>query len=349
MTLANLDQYLTIPAVPTVPSSLPPSGPAGGDLAGTFPNPTLAVIGSATGPIGDATHVAAVTIDAKGRVTALTSVAITYPAAGNLTGPITSVGLATSVASQTGTGSTFAMSASPTFTGVVTAPSFTSTIATGTAPFTVTSTTVVPNLNSSMWGGFTITGPGVTNRMVTFNSATNLIATAQFLTGNLTCNVGQIGSTWTGVVIAGVQTSLAALAGQVREVLTGTPTTTYTNFAVTATYQNVAGTLALTAGDWLITAIVTFSSNTATLGGSAEFGLSSTTGALTGTTPLNVEGLSIAYVPAGLFTLVSVFQTETINIRYQVATATNVFFVGKVSFSGTAPQYTASLTATRVG
>lgn len=38
----------------------------------------------------------------------------------NLTGPITSVGNATSIASQTGTGTTFAMSASPAFTGTVT-------------------------------------------------------------------------------------------------------------------------------------------------------------------------------------------------------------------------------------
>ena len=36
---------------------------------------------------------------------------------------------------------------SPTFTGIVTAPSFTSTVATGTAPFIVTSTTVVANLS----------------------------------------------------------------------------------------------------------------------------------------------------------------------------------------------------------
>lgn len=36
----------------------------------------------ATGPIGDATHVAAVTIDAKGRVTALSSVAIALPPSG---------------------------------------------------------------------------------------------------------------------------------------------------------------------------------------------------------------------------------------------------------------------------
>jgi hypothetical protein len=37
----------------------------------------------------------------------------------NLTGPITSAGAATAVAAQTGTGSVFAMSASPTFTGTV--------------------------------------------------------------------------------------------------------------------------------------------------------------------------------------------------------------------------------------
>jgi len=40
----------------------------------------------------------------------------------NLTGPITSVGNATSIASQTGTGTTFVMSASPVLTGTPTAP-----------------------------------------------------------------------------------------------------------------------------------------------------------------------------------------------------------------------------------
>lgn len=54
----------------------PPSGPAGGDLAGTYPNPTLGTILTAGGPTGDATHTPVVTWDAKGRLTAVSSAAI---------------------------------------------------------------------------------------------------------------------------------------------------------------------------------------------------------------------------------------------------------------------------------
>lgn len=69
---------------PRLSDSRPPTGAAGGDLTGTYPNPTLAAAGGgAAGPIGDATHVAVVTVDAKGRITALSSVAISgVPPAG---------------------------------------------------------------------------------------------------------------------------------------------------------------------------------------------------------------------------------------------------------------------------
>lgn len=72
-----------------------PSGPAGGDLAGMYPNPTLAAIGGgAIGPLGSTTRSAVVTRDAKGRVTALTDAPIAFPtslppsgsAGGDLTG-----------------------------------------------------------------------------------------------------------------------------------------------------------------------------------------------------------------------------------------------------------------------
>ena len=72
-----------------IPTSLPPSGSAGGDLTGSYPNPSLAAAGGgAAGPIGSATVTPIVTVDAKGRVTALSS-ATTVPtnaAGGDLTG-----------------------------------------------------------------------------------------------------------------------------------------------------------------------------------------------------------------------------------------------------------------------
>ena len=67
---------------------------AGGDLTGTYPNPTLVNTGpGATGPIGSATVAPIITIDAQGRITALSSAAITgvTPAAHQLDGALHTV------------------------------------------------------------------------------------------------------------------------------------------------------------------------------------------------------------------------------------------------------------------
>lgn len=53
----------------------PPSGAAGGDLDGTYPNPDLAPSGVIAGVYGAATAVPVLTIDVKGRVTAASTVA----------------------------------------------------------------------------------------------------------------------------------------------------------------------------------------------------------------------------------------------------------------------------------
>jgi hypothetical protein len=85
--------------VSTVTGSGSPSGAAGGDLAGTYPNPTLATSGVAAGTYGDGTHVPVVTVDVKGRVTTMGVATLTpAPASfGTITGTATYAQLPTEV------------------------------------------------------------------------------------------------------------------------------------------------------------------------------------------------------------------------------------------------------------
>jgi hypothetical protein len=112
----------------------------------------------------------------------------------NLTGPITSIGNATSIASQTGTGSTFVMDTSPTLVtpvlGAATGTSLsvsgqlTSTVATGTAPLVVTSTTPVANLSIGGNAATATTATNATNTAITDDAATATAVYPTFVTGN---------------------------------------------------------------------------------------------------------------------------------------------------------------------
>jgi hypothetical protein len=203
-----------------------PVGTAGGDLTGSYPNPDLAAITTAATE-GSGTQIPVISVDAKGRVTSLSSVAASAPANAitALTGDVTATGPGSAAASlaaittaQTDIGSSTTVPViSVDAKGRVTALS--SAPISGSAGGTVTSITAGTGLS-----GGTITGSGTI--------AIADVTTAQTAVGDsttipvITVNAqGQITALTTAAAAGGVQLSDTAPANLAASAAVGTGTT----------------------------------------------------------------------------------------------------------------------------
>jgi hypothetical protein len=87
-TVAAIGAGLSAAGGTLVATGSPPTGPAGGNLNGTYPNPTLVNSGVTPGTYGSGALSPQLFIDATGRVTSASNIAIA-PAASSLTGTLT--------------------------------------------------------------------------------------------------------------------------------------------------------------------------------------------------------------------------------------------------------------------
>ena len=175
--VANLGSSVTITAAP--------SGTAGGDLTGSYPNPTLNTSGVTAGTYGNATTVAQVTVDAKGRVTTAANVIISIPS-----GQVTGLGTmatqnANAVAITGGTINSVAHSG-----GTFATANITSVAATFPNSYLTNSSATIGNTVVTL--GSTVSAIGnLTLNNVTINGGTsNIPSTGNVTIGNTTVGLG---------------------------------------------------------------------------------------------------------------------------------------------------------------
>ena len=175
--VANLGSSVTITAAP--------SGTAGGDLTGSYPNPTLNTSGVTAGIYGNATTVAQVTVDAKGRATTAANVIISIPS-----GQVTGLGTmatqnANAVAITGGTINSVAHSG-----GTFASANITSVAATFPNSYLTNSSATIGNTVVTL--GSTVSAIGnLTLNNVTINGGTsNIPSTGNVTIGNTTVGLG---------------------------------------------------------------------------------------------------------------------------------------------------------------
>lgn len=189
-------------------------------------------------------------------------------------------------------------------------------------------------------------GAGVPVTISDTTEATTVSAASTIVVGGLGVAkrsfLGTIGATFSGNVEAGVQNATAVAAGQVGEVIVSN-VSTYTNYTTTATIQQVTS-IALTAGDWMEYATVTYFGNAATNAADGEFVsyLCDTTASATGA----VEGETLVYQDQPITG--SLHRTVTMSLHENIGAAKTKFLNSKCAFTVGNPQFVCSLKAVRI-
>ncbi len=201
------------------------------------------------------------------------------------------------------------------------------------------------NLNGGALTAAAITGTGVASFSGTTEASA--VGTANVVnSGGLGVAkrsfLGTIGSTFKGNVDAGVQDATAAVAGQVGEVIASV-VSTYTNYTTTATKQQLTS-IALTPGDWVIFASITYYGNSATNATDGEFTnyLCDTTASATGA----VEGETIAYGDQPVTG--TLHRTVTTIYHENISASKTKYLNGQAAFTLGNPQFVCSLKAVRI-
>jgi len=216
------------------------------------------------------------------------------------------------------------------FPGSVTAPSFVSNVATGTAPFTVTSTTQVANLNVATSGSTSNVLGGAAGSLPYQSAANTTTYLARTATNNSTLafNSSTNAPFWIQPTLSNTYyaaTTSAQLAGVISDetgtgvlVFGTTPTITPAN-AVAATSASTAGYIGLPQ--------ISVSANTAILATHAGKHIYTTTTALTHTIPANTNvafeiGTTLTFITAPSVSLSIAITTDTMYLAGAGTTGT---------------------------